>query len=173
MIGCQLLIGKHFQADCLAGHLPVTVGGKQCTCGNLGCAEAEAAEWSLQNLCRNWTDFGSSSLAQGEINFETLFRRADAGDAEATGVRDYYLKVWTTNAVALIHAYDPELLLDSGGAMRDGDRIVAYVQDYVARHAWTPWDNVQVRIASLGNDAVLLGAVPLISGLERSQANVR
>ena len=68
---------------------------------------------------------------------------------------------------------DPELLIYGGGAMCDCDRIVAYVQDYVARHAWTRWGNVQVRAASLGNDAAPLGAIPLIYGLERSQPNVR
>jgi glucokinase len=105
MIGGQLQIGKHFQAGCLAGHLLVRVGGEKCTCGSIGCAESEAAACSLPDLCHTWTDFGSSSLAHEELNFESLFRRADAGDAVATDVRDYCLKVWAKNAVALIHAY--------------------------------------------------------------------
>jgi glucokinase len=173
MIGAQLLIGKHFQAGCLGGHLSIRVDGRQCTCGSIGCAESEAAGWSLPSICRNWAEFDCSALAQGEINFETLFRYADAGDAVSTDIRDYCLKVWATNAITLIHAYDPELLVYGGGVMRDGNRIVTYLQDYVARHAWTPWGKVKVRAALLGNDAALLGAIPLISDSKRGRPDVR
>jgi glucokinase len=173
MIGAELLVGKHFQAGCLGGHLPVRVDGRECTCGAIGCAESEAAGWSLPEICRNWMGFDSSALAHEDLNFETLFRCADAGDPVATRIRDYCLKVWAANAITLIHAYDPELLVYGGGVMRSGDRVVNYVQEHVARHAWTPWGKVQVRAALLGNDAALLGAVPLISAWERRKSNVR
>jgi glucokinase len=173
MIGGQLLIGKHFQAGCLAGHLPVRVGGKECTCGGVGCAESEAAGWSLPELCRNWAGFDSSALAHEEINFETLFRCADADDPVAIAICDHCRKVWATNAITLIHAYDPELLVYGGGVMHGGDHILAYLQDYVARNAWTPWGKVQVRASLLGNNAAVLGTIPLILGSQRSQPNVR
>jgi glucokinase len=173
MIGGQLLIGKHFQAGCLGGHLPVRLEGRRCTCGGVGCAESEAAGWSLPELCRTWAGFDSSTLAQEEISFEALFRCADAGDAVSKAICDHCRNVWATNAIALIHAYDPELLVYGGGVMRGGDHIVAYLQDYVALNAWTPWGKVQVRVSQLGNDAALLGAIPLMTGSQRSQRNVR
>ncbi|HEY4378714.1 MAG TPA: ROK family protein [Acidobacteriaceae bacterium] len=172
MIGGQLLIGKHFQAGCLGGHLPVRLEGRRCTCGGGGCAESEAAGWSLPELCRTWMAFDSSALAQEEINFETLFRCADAGDVVSKAICNHCRKVWATNAIALIHAYDPELLVYGGGVMCGGDHIVTYLQDYVAHNAWTPWGKVQVRASQLGNDAALLGAIPLITGSQRSKPNV-
>ncbi len=33
MIGGHLLTGRHFQAGCLGGHLPLRVDGAECTCG--------------------------------------------------------------------------------------------------------------------------------------------
>jgi glucokinase len=60
-----------------------------------------------------------------------------------------------------VHAFDPELLVYGGGIMRSGDIILPYIEAYVARHAWTPWGKVRVRAAKLGNDAALLGAIPL------------
>jgi glucokinase len=173
MIDGRLLIGKHFQAGCLGGHLPVRFDGERCTCGAIGCAESEAAGWSLPRICRGWPGFAASILADNDLNFENLFRCAEAGDAVAMGVREHCLKVWAVNAVALIHAYDPELLVYGGGVMRGGDVVLKYVQDYVMRYAWTPWGQVQVRAAVLGNDAALLGAVPLIAQSERSKAHVR
>jgi glucokinase len=112
-------------------------------------------------------------LAREEITFKSLFRCAEDGDAVALNVREYCLKVWAANAVALVHAYDPELLVYGGGVMQSGDMIVNYVQAYIALHAWTPWGAVRVCAASLGDDAGLLGAVPLIEECERSRTHVR
>ncbi len=39
----KLLKGKHFQAGNLGGHFTINVNGALCTCGNLGCVEAEAS----------------------------------------------------------------------------------------------------------------------------------
>jgi len=173
MIDGRLLVGKHFQAGCLGGHFPVRIDGEPCTCGAIGCAESEAAGWSLPGICRRWPGFENSALAGSDLNFETLFRCAGSGDGVAVGVREHCMKVWAANAVALIHAYDPELLVYGGGVMRSGVQVIDYVQDYVIRHSWTPWGNVQVRPALLGNDAALLGAIPLIAQSELSRLNVR
>lgn len=173
MIDGRLLTGKHFQAGCLGGHFTIRIDGEPCTCGSIGCAESEAAGWSLPGLCLRWPGFAASPLAKAEIDFEVLFRHASAGDPVAIAVRDHCLKVWAANAVTLIHAYDPELLVYGGGVLHAGQWIVDYVQEYIARYAWTPWGKVQVRAALLGNDAALLGAVPLITDYNRSKTNVR
>jgi glucokinase len=73
------------------------------------------------------------------------------------------LNVWAADAVGLVHAYDPELIVIGGGVMRSGDVIIPYIESYVQKHSWTPWGKVQVRAAALGNNAALLGAVPLLS----------
>src|SRR4029077_18380327 len=51
MMQGRLVRGKHSQAGCLGGHLPVDYDGRCCKCGNIGCAEAEASSWSLPQLC--------------------------------------------------------------------------------------------------------------------------
>jgi glucokinase len=47
--------------------------------------------------------------------------------------------------------------------MKSADVILPYVQKYVSEHSWTPWGKVQVRAAELGNDAGILGAIPLLT----------
>jgi hypothetical protein len=47
--------------------------------------------------------------------------------------------------------------------MKSADVIIPYVESYVHKYAWTPWGKVQVCAAELENNAVLLGAVPLLS----------
>jgi glucokinase len=50
-----------------------------------------------------------------------------------------------------------------GGVMKSAGAILPVVQSHVQKYAWTPWGKVEVRTAVLGNDAALLGAVPLLS----------
>jgi glucokinase len=60
-----------------------------------------------------------------------------------------------------VHAFDPDVLLYGGGVMKSAGVIIPFIQDYVNRYAWTPWGKPTVRAARLGNDAALLGVVPL------------
>jgi glucokinase len=165
MIEGKLLRGKHAQAGCLGGHLPAKVGGRPCTCGAIGCLEAEASGWSLPFLASEWPGFSKSKLAgQDNINFKLLFELADAGDRVAVEILDYCLKVWATGAVGLIHAYDPERIVIGGGVMRSAAIILPYIQAYTNQYAWTPWGKVEIVVAQLGNDAGLFGAIPLLTG---------
>jgi glucokinase len=164
MIGGSLIRGKHAQAGCLGGHLPVLFNGRTCTCGNIGCPEAEAAGWSIPLVARDWPGYANSALGKDEpLNFEKLFRYAERGDAVATALRDRCLHIWAASTTGLIHAYDPEIVVYGGGVMKSANIIIPFVQAYVEKHAWTPWGKVKVRAAELGNNAGLLGAIPLLS----------
>ena len=164
MIEGHLLRGKHHQAGCLGGHFPALFNGRKCTCGAIGCAEAEASGWSLPLVCGESAGFEKSALAREKtIDFESLFRHAKAGDPVAIAVRDRCIRIWSANTVAAIHAFDPELVVYGGSVMLSADAILPAVQSYVNEHAWTPWGKVQVRPAKLGNYAALLGAVPLLT----------
>lgn len=164
MIEGKLLRGKHAQAGCLGGHIPVLYNGRPCTCGGIGCAEAEAAGWSLPGVVRDTPGFSESSLSRlAHIGFKQLFEEASRGDKVALAVRERCLNIWAADAVALVHAYDPEIIVIGGGVMESGESIVRYVESYVHKYAWTPWGKVQVRAAQLANNAALIGAVPLIA----------
>jgi glucokinase len=163
MIDGKLLHGRHGQAGVLGGHVPVKLGGRRCTCGGIGCAESEASGWALPLVCAEWPHVSGSALAQKEINFENLFACAARNDRVAIEIQRHCLNVWGATAVAAIHAFDPELLLYGGGVMKSAEVIIPFIEDYVARYAWTPWGKVRVCAAQLGNDAALLGVVSLFT----------
>jgi glucokinase len=164
MIEGKLLRGKHAQAGCLGGHIPVLFNGRPCTCGGIGCAEAEASGWSLPGIVHDVPGFSESSLSKlSHVGFKQLFEEAGCGDRVALAVRDRCLNIWAVDAVALIHAYDPEVIVIGGGVMESAQIVVPYIQSYVHKYAWTPWGKVQIRPAQLTNNAALLGAVPLIA----------
>jgi glucokinase len=164
MMGGKLLRGRHNQAGCLGGHLVVNPRGRRCTCGATGCAEAEASTWALPLICAGWPGFSESQLAhEGTLDFAALFRVAGAGDAVANEIIGHCIDVWAALAVSLVHAYDPEVVVIGGGVMRSGDRILPAIRQRVQQTAWTPWGKVRVEAAQCGENAALLGSIPLLS----------
>ena len=164
MIDGKLLRGKHFQAGCLGGHFPILFNGRKCTCGAIGCAEAEAAGWSLPLVVKAWPGVSQSALSKyPHLGFKELFEEAGRGDSVAVTIRDRCLNIWAADAVGLVHAYDPEIIVMGGGVMQSASLIIPYIESYLRQYSWTPWGEVHVRVAELGNNAALLGAIPLLS----------
>jgi glucokinase len=164
MIEGRLLRGKHAQAGCLGGHIPVLFNGRPCTCGGMGCAEAEASGWSLPGIAKDFPGASESSLSKyPNVGFKQLFDEAQRGDKVALAIRERCLNVWAADAVALIHAYDPEIIVIGGGVMESANVIIPYVEAHVHKYAWTPWGKVRIRPAELANNAALVGAIPLLS----------
>lgn len=153
--------GAHGLAACLAGHVPVTLSGRQCTCGGQGCAESEASGWALPLVCREHPLFVTSRLADTELNFLNLFALAGEGDYVATSVRDHCLKVWGVATVAAVLAYDPSIVIFGGGVMKAADVILPSVREYVRQNTWAPLGQPQIVAAKLGNQAALYGVEPL------------
>lgn len=163
MIGGKPLRGRYDQAGCLGGHLPVVFGGRTCTCGNIGCAEAEASTWALPSICFDWPGFESSLLASStELDFACIFSSADKGDRVAREVLAHCNCIWAALAVALIHAYSPEVLLFGGGVMARSGDILPSIRAHVERHAWSPRGVVEIKVAALAAAAPLHGAISLL-----------
>ncbi|MGH9612317.1 MAG: ROK family protein, partial [Bryobacteraceae bacterium] len=163
MMQWKLLRGKHYQGGCLGGHLAMNARGRRCNCGAIGCAESEASTWALPLICENWPDFATSRLAQeSALNFAALFRLVGEGDRVAMEIMRHCIDVWAALTVSLIHAYDPDVVVIGGGVMRSAEQILPPIRKRVEEAAWTPWGNVLVKQAECGEDAALLGAVPLV-----------
>lgn len=159
----KLLRGQHGQAGVLGGHSTVRYGGRICSCGNIGCAEAEASTAFLSELAKTNTEFAASQLARESVlDFAAVFKHATAGDACAQKLRDHSLRVWSTLAVNLIHAYDPEIVILGGGIMASGEIILPAIREYVNRHAHTPWGKVRVVASELGDSAALFAGEWLV-----------
>lgn len=163
MLNGRLLQSGHGLAGTIGGHLPVVFNGRRCTCGNLGCAESEASTTFLPEVYREQAGGPQGRLAgRKAIGFAELFEAAEAGDGPAKAALDHCLQAWSMLTVALIHAYDPEVVVFGGSVMKREAEILPRLQEYVKAHAWTPGRTVPLRTAELGGNAALLGAIPLM-----------
>ena len=159
----HLLQSRHGLAGMIGGHLPVVLNGRLCLCGNRGCADAEASTASLGETYARQPGSSAGSLARRQgFGFAELFEAADAGDRAAQAALEYCLQIWSALTVALIHAYDPEVVVFGGAVLKRADAILPRLSEYVHAHAWTPGRSVAIRAAVLGSHAALLGAIPLI-----------
>ncbi|AZA81597.1 ROK family protein [Chryseobacterium lactis] len=160
----QLLKGKHFTAGILGGHSVINYKGNLCNCGNKGCVETEASTWNLQTIAEMNKDFKESRLApELVIDYELIFRLAEEGDITAIAIRDQSLQAWSACAINLIHAYDPEVLILTGGIMASNFYILPYIRQHIETHAWTPWGKVQIEEGNFPRTAALLGITHLIN----------
>ena len=111
---------------CIGGHVPVSIDGRACRCGGTGARRPRPRPGRCPRSAPTWPGFAESSLAREErLDYETLFRHCDAGDAVAAAVLERSCDVWATLAVALIHAYDPEVLVLGGAVMRRSEEVLA------------------------------------------------
>jgi glucokinase len=163
LLGGKPVRGEKNQAGSLGGHLPVRLDGRLCTCGSIGCAEAEASTWALPAICREWPGFPQSLLANEDvIDFRALFAAIEQGDGLAKEVLERCMHVWTTLMIALTHAYSPQVIVLGGGVLARADDILPELQARLNRHAWTPGGAVTVKASVLGSSAALHAAIPLL-----------
>ncbi|WP_051815944.1 ROK family protein, partial [Glycomyces tenuis] len=124
-----LLRGAHDHAGILGGHLTVDIDAEPCNCGNVGCAESIAGAWAIRR----------ELAARGDAvtDVKAMLAAAEAGDTAAAALRDRAIRAWGATAVSLCHAYDPDVVVLSGGIMRAGAALAAPIEAYVAEHLWT------------------------------------
>lgn len=159
----KLLIGKHFQAGNLGGHFVINHKGTVCTCGNVGCVEAEASTWRLQSLLKEHPEYDASAIKNEKVSdFRALFHHAGNGDKVAGEILHHCLSSWAAGIITMIHAFDPEMIILSGGIMKSAAVILPALREKVNNLAWTPWGKVKLVEAQFPDSAALYGADYLV-----------
>ena len=158
MMNGRLIRGKHCQAGVLMGHIPLKAHGRKCTaCGvGEGCAEAQASTWALSRIVRE-SEAESPLKKEPVVNFEVLKRCYEQGDPLARSIFSECCEYWSNLLIAMICAYDPELIVLSGGVLNWGEELTERLRSEVLRRAWTPWGKLRFSVAGDPEASVLLG----------------
>ena len=156
------------------GHITVVPeGGAPCNCGKSGCLETVASATGIVRLANEAlsTDDGHSILQQkinaGEpLSSRLLFACAAEGDSLSNEVIN---KVSFYLGMALSHtanALNPEKIVIGGGVSRAGEQLAAPVREAFERFAFKRVSkSTSISIATLGNDAGVIGAAWLVKKL--------
>lgn len=151
------------------GHMVVHVGGAECTCGRKGCFEAYSSATALVNQTKAAMDAHPESLMHsivaktGRASAKTAFEGMRSGDAAAKEVVDHYLHYLSEGVANLINIFAPEAIILGGGVCNEGDALLMPLKEQVIAKCYGGdlIHHAEIAIATLGNDAGLIGAAML------------
>ena len=165
----KLLTGCAFGGAEL-GHTIIEYGGRQCSCGNKGCFEAYSSASALVALTREkFAEKHSPIVAEMcendpmKIGGKTAFAAMRKGCHDSKEVVNYYISHLATGIANLINIFQPNVFLIGGGVCNEGDPLLLPLKEEV-RHLIYSADKIlktDIRIATLGNDAGIIGAAAL------------
>jgi glucokinase len=162
------LVRGRFGIAAEVGHLRVVPQGHPCGCGQLGCLEQYASGSALVRWARERVQPGDRLLAEADGDLDAvdgplITRLAQEGDDLCIGLLGE-LGRWLGEGIASLAAVlDPGLVVVGGGVGEAGDLVMKPVQDAFAATlpATDNRPHAQIRIASLGNEAAIIGAAAL------------
>ncbi|MFJ3173593.1 ROK family protein [Streptomyces roseus] len=143
------------------GHLTVSVRGRRCRCGALGCLEAYTG---AESLLERWSERGGGAgAADEEEALSALLAAAVAADPVALEVLEETAEYLGAGLSDVINLFRPERILIGGWAgLLLGPHILPAVREHAARYSLRhPADRVTIDLGSLGPDAVTVGAATL------------
>ena len=112
-----------------------------------------------------YTDSMMMKLAGGDldhINAKTVFDAAKAGDAVACEVFDRYCTNLAIVINNIICTLDPDMVVLGGGVSHAGEFLLDNVRRRIPRYLlYKELPYAELRLATLGNDAGIIGAAML------------
>ena len=147
------------------GHLTaVPEGGAQCGCGKTGCLETVTSATGIVRIAKEKlaeTNVKSSLHRIENVAAKDVFDAAKAGDNLALEIVDrvgFYLGLSTANLAATV---DPEQFIFGGGVAHAGDILLEAIRKYYERYAFASVKKTPFVLATLGNDAGIIGGAYL------------
>lgn len=174
-IGSGIIIdGKIFSgfnsAGAEMGHTVIVMNGRPCMCGRKGCWEKYASARALSEDTRAAMQKHPGNmmwnLAGGEltrVNAKTAFDAMRKGDWLGTAVVDQFVEYVACGLINVINIFQPEIICIGGGVSKEGQRLLAPLQNYIDQEDFARQSKRRTKIvtAKLFNDAGIIGAARL------------
>ena len=170
VIGGKLFEGNESKGAEL-GHSVICVNGEPCSCGRRGCFEAyssatalirETKEAMLRDRGSKMWDFVGGDI--DKVDGKTAFETEKQGDATAKLVVNNYVLYLSEGLLNLCNIFRPEAIMLGGGVCAQGDNLLnrLKVRMQALHYGYQGTPAVDLLIASLGNDAGIIGAAALL-----------
>lgn len=155
------------------GHINLVPGGRRCGCGRLGCWEQYASGNALVRYAREGAterrDEARHMLSLGDGTPEGIIGRhvtqaAREGDAVAVAAFAELGQRLGEGLADLVVLFDPEVIVIGGGVSEAGDLLMQPLESSLRSSMVTQVqrDGIAVRLASLRNDAGIIGAADIV-----------
>lgn len=133
----------------------------KCGCGNNGCLETVTSATGICNIFQYKYDKSKTSLPK-EASAKDIFDAAKTGDSLAQEVTDEVCD-YLGKAISLIAVIlDPEVFVIGGGVSAAGEFLIKKIQKAYDKYSFYATKEVEIKRATLGNDAGIIGAAYLV-----------
>jgi len=150
----QLYRGVH-RSHPEVGHHVIDASGPACTCGFRGCWEALATGPAMTAWYKSNAD--EDGAGRKELGAKEIFQLASEGDAlarRAVERETHYLGLGLANLIGL---FVPDMIVLGGSVMKSLQ--LEDLRGVIAKGCrFVPWEKTELALASLGEDANLIGA---------------
>jgi len=171
IINDRILSGSNY-AEGELGHMVIEFGGIPCSCGRRGCWESYSSATALIRMtkekieeCKAAGRYTSMMKAE-KINGRTACDNMRAGDEAATEVYNKYINYLACGINNIINIFQPEVIAIGGGISGEGQSLIDALTPIVDANMYCgDKARTRLKIATLGNDAGIIGAAMLRTGL--------
>lgn len=140
------------------GHHLVDFSGPPCTCGFRGCWESLAAGPGMTAWLESHAPAGYAHRG-GDLSAKRICELARAGDEWARRAVEHeslYLGLGLAN---LVTVFVPDAIVLGGSLMKSADLFLDGIKTTIAASCrYVPYEKVEISLASLGEEANLIGA---------------
>ncbi len=165
IINGAILPGAH-GAGGEIGHMLISHNETEfCNCGKRGCLEQFASASGIVRIARKQIAAGreKTSLCNDEwLEAKDIFDEAKKGDALALSVVDAFGKKLGEGLAMINAVIDPDVVVIGGGVSKAGQMVLDVVEKYYMPAAFHACRKTIFRLAELGNDAGMYGAVRMV-----------
>ena len=145
------------------GHIKVEMNETEaCGCGNYGCLEQYASATGIVRMAKNGLPADSCLAKADELTAKEVFDGARASDAYCMEIVERFGKYLGVALSNVAHVMDPDAFVIGGGVSAAGEMILDVVKKYYEANAMYAIRDKEFRLAELGNDAGIYGAVRMI-----------
>lgn len=147
------------------GHFPVICSHEfSCTCGNSNCLETLASATGIVNLAKKYRKETETSLNHfEELSSAQVFQEAQAGDTVALQVVDEISAYLGTACSVMANLLNPSVIVIGGGVSSAKEFLLDKIAHHFEQGVFpTVKETTQLKLATLGNDAGILGAAYLV-----------
>jgi len=161
----KVLHGAH-EIGAELGHTLIVPDGRECGCGQRGCIEQYCSATFMSNHAAKALESGDrpSSLrqvlqAEGKLTSKDINEHRGAGDEFASEVWDEMCRYLAMGCITYSRILDPDRIVLAGGMAAAGDDLLSPVVNHYKDMHWKMTEpRTEIALATLGNDAGVIGA---------------
>lgn len=162
ILGGKMLTGSKGAAGEI-GHITVNPDETEvCGCGKRGCLEQYSSATGIVRIAKKELREDSSLASLKEITAKDIFDAAREGDSYALSVVEKFAEYLGLALGNIAQVVDPEAFVIGGGVSRAGDIIINHIEKYYNNNVMFALRDKDFRLAELGNDAGIYGAVRMV-----------